>query len=95
MPASELRRRMHPVLRHHEKPVAQGPRILRDGSSARIRLVEQAFGDRSGFLAVWSVLARRDLVTGKLTMSHLPHLHAPNPQGRNHRCNRTRKTANR
>jgi hypothetical protein len=37
---------MHPVLRHHEKPVAQGPRILRDGSSARIRLVKQAFGDR-------------------------------------------------
>ena len=107
MPASQLRRRMHPVVRHHDKPVAQGPRILGAGSIALISLaavltlrgfpsvaeygwssiafylmgtlffflplalvaaelatgwpragglyawVKQAFGDRSGFLAVW------------------------------------------
>jgi hypothetical protein len=37
---------------------------------------------------------RRDLVTGSC-MPHTPDHYAPNPQGRNHRCNRTRKTANR
>jgi hypothetical protein len=29
---------MHPVVRHHEKPVAQGPRILGAGSIALISL---------------------------------------------------------
>ncbi len=38
MPASQLRRRMHPVVRHHDKPVAQGPRILGAGSIALISL---------------------------------------------------------
>ena len=107
MPAHHLRRRLHPVVRRHETPQVQGPRILGAGSIALISLaavltlrgfpsvaeygwssiafyllgslfffiplalvaaelatgwpragglyawVKQAFGDRSGFLAVW------------------------------------------
>jgi glutamate:GABA antiporter len=107
MPASHLRRRMHPLVRRHDAPASPGPRILGAGSIALISLaavltlrgfpsvaeygwssiafyvlgalfffiplalvaaelatgwpragglyawVKQAFGDRSGFLAVW------------------------------------------
>jgi putative glutamate/gamma-aminobutyrate antiporter len=107
MPASHLRRRLHPVVRRHEKKGADGVRVLGAGSIALISLaavltlrgmpsvaeygwssiafyllgalfffiplalvsaelatgwpragglfawVKQAFGDRSGFLAVW------------------------------------------
>lgn len=107
MPASHLRRRMHPVVRRHDAKTTQGPRVLGAGSIALISLaavltlrgmpsvaeygwssiafyvlgalfffiplalvsaelatgwpragglyawVKEAFGDRSGFLAVW------------------------------------------
>lgn len=107
MPASHLRRRMHPAVHRHQEPASAGPRILGVGSIALISLaavltlrnmpsvaeygwssiafyllgalfffiplalvaaelatgwpragglyawVKQAFGDRSGFLAVW------------------------------------------
>jgi putative glutamate/gamma-aminobutyrate antiporter len=107
MPASHLRRRIHPVVRRHEAPASKGPRVLGAGSIALISLaavltlrgmpsvaeygwssiafyvlgalfffiplalvsaelatgwpragglyawVKEAFGERSGFMAVW------------------------------------------
>ena len=38
MPANQLRRRMHPVVRHHATPASKGPRILGAGSIALISL---------------------------------------------------------
>jgi amino acid transporter len=38
MPANHLRRRMHPVVRHHAAPASKGPRILGAGSIALISL---------------------------------------------------------